>query len=354
MNMKITRQNYEIYFIDFYDGALSPEEKSQLMEFLTEHPDLKAEFEAYSHEPVDHTIENYALKNKLFRSVNDKTISSKNVEEFCIACLENDLSDKGREKLSQYLSANPNAQKILNTFRNTILQPEIHPYPHKSKLKKHVSRSLSYSTLKPYLAAAAIVILLVLLYPLIQTPNPETLSEQPEQPDEQPETMTKRPAKTIQSIDNEPAFAIHNNLNRKTILPEEAQYNQVMDEPPLRDEQWLQLEQLVADPIPNQWEQKVTPEQHNPTSNMLTAQEKPDELSIESIKRLFSANTDEPKLSLWKVADAGLKGLGALSESNYSLTPDRNDNGEVESITFSTENYSIKAPVKSSNKDVTK
>ena len=41
--MKINRNNYEMYFIDYLDGVLSPDLVSELLLFLDENPDLKEE-----------------------------------------------------------------------------------------------------------------------------------------------------------------------------------------------------------------------------------------------------------------------------------------------------------------------
>ncbi len=43
----ITRDNYEIYFLDYLEGGLSTTLREELQLFLEENPDLKAEFEAF-------------------------------------------------------------------------------------------------------------------------------------------------------------------------------------------------------------------------------------------------------------------------------------------------------------------
>jgi hypothetical protein len=42
--MKISRQNYEQYFVDYLDGKLNDEQVGVLMSFLEFNPDLKEEF----------------------------------------------------------------------------------------------------------------------------------------------------------------------------------------------------------------------------------------------------------------------------------------------------------------------
>jgi hypothetical protein len=45
---KITLHNYEIYAIDYIDGALNAAQEKALLEFFDAHPELKSEFELVS------------------------------------------------------------------------------------------------------------------------------------------------------------------------------------------------------------------------------------------------------------------------------------------------------------------
>ena len=45
--MSINLNNYEIYFIDFFDGNLNAQGESELMLFLDSYPELKEEFESF-------------------------------------------------------------------------------------------------------------------------------------------------------------------------------------------------------------------------------------------------------------------------------------------------------------------
>ncbi len=48
--MSINRNNYEAFFLDYFEGRLPEEGKEELMRFLELNPDLKKEFEGF--EPV--------------------------------------------------------------------------------------------------------------------------------------------------------------------------------------------------------------------------------------------------------------------------------------------------------------
>ena len=45
--MNINRNNYELFFIDFYDGNLTDAQKHELDLFLAENPNLKEECDSF-------------------------------------------------------------------------------------------------------------------------------------------------------------------------------------------------------------------------------------------------------------------------------------------------------------------
>lgn len=63
--MMITRDNYEVFFMDYIDGTLSADQRKQVEAFLVAHPDLAAELEGLSDVqfkiPNDHSVEKLDL-----------------------------------------------------------------------------------------------------------------------------------------------------------------------------------------------------------------------------------------------------------------------------------------------------
>ena len=43
----LSRSNYEIYFLDYYEGNLTESQRRELMSFLEQNPDLKEEFDSF-------------------------------------------------------------------------------------------------------------------------------------------------------------------------------------------------------------------------------------------------------------------------------------------------------------------
>ena len=64
----ITRDNYEIYFIDYFDGNLSDADISCLFDFLDNNEDLRQEFLSFEEMNVSIAVDtdfNFKTKNEL-------------------------------------------------------------------------------------------------------------------------------------------------------------------------------------------------------------------------------------------------------------------------------------------------
>ena len=141
--MKINRDNYELFFINYFDGCLNPEELDDLMLFLKNNPDL--EDELLSFEKIDVSAKeeaHFELKNSLKKTISDKReITPKNIDEFLIASLENDLTYNDTDRLEKFLEENPQYKSDLATYSKTILNPDLNiTFPNKKMLKKHVKK----------------------------------------------------------------------------------------------------------------------------------------------------------------------------------------------------------------------
>ena len=75
----ITRANYEVYFLDYYEGVLDAGTKEELFAFLDKHHDLRVEFENFAEikiEPDSEIV--FSGKSKLHRSsINERNYISK-------------------------------------------------------------------------------------------------------------------------------------------------------------------------------------------------------------------------------------------------------------------------------------
>jgi hypothetical protein len=59
---------------------------------------------------------------------------------------------------------------------------------------------------------------------------------------------------------------------------------------------------------------------------------------------------DNPKLSLWILADISVRGLNSVSEEEYHLDREKDKNGKTRRITFDTPVFGISAPLRKPDK----
>jgi hypothetical protein len=138
--MKINRNNYEEFFLDYYDGNLNPNQISELFLFINENPEIKKEFDSFENFSIV-ADENIVFENK--ESIKKKeifpigSIDSSNYEMFFIADIENDLTEKEAKDIKIFLEQNPHLNETYHLIKLTKLKPDTSViFENKEKLKK--------------------------------------------------------------------------------------------------------------------------------------------------------------------------------------------------------------------------
>jgi hypothetical protein len=176
--MNISRNNYEIYILDYYENSLSPEQVRELIDFLEANPDLKKEFEEF--ELISIREESaVAFPNRQNLKKNEPLINSGNYRDFMIGFIENNLTSQQADELSKYIQNNISLQKELEAFKKTKLTPDLSvTFPNKNKLKHYRLKPVLPFTLNPVLntnfikyAAAASIAVIIGLFILLRSNN---------------------------------------------------------------------------------------------------------------------------------------------------------------------------------------
>lgn len=168
--MKITRDNYESFFLDFLEGNLQENLIDQFLDFLEQNPDLKEELHLFENVSLPEEQIVYSEKEQLYKSImNEKGIS----ETKLIAYLEGDLENKDRKSFETYLSVHPELQKEYNLFSKTRLVPDAGiMFPDKKKLYRKSGNVLVLNWVG---RAAAVLVLIWGINTLIQDGDRPTL-----------------------------------------------------------------------------------------------------------------------------------------------------------------------------------
>ncbi len=182
--MKVDRNNYESYFIDYLEGNLDESLVDDFIEFLTSNPDLKEELSMF--EPVSVEPENtvFGKKELLFKEELDLETKFNHA---AVASIEGDLSDTEKAAFEKYMAVHPEKQKELALFSQTKLVPdEKIVFSKKNRLyKKTVVKTITMWGSR----VAAVLILAISVYLFIQnnesrnTINQEVATAEEKQPE---------------------------------------------------------------------------------------------------------------------------------------------------------------------------
>lgn len=122
--MKINRDNYEAYFLDYHEGTLTPEEMAEVLVFVGQNPDLKEQFEEFENIqlPADESI-SYAGKDLLKMNSGTYTgpITLRNIDEYLVAEAEGLLSAEMLAQLDEFVLQYPQFEKDRRIYQHTLL-----------------------------------------------------------------------------------------------------------------------------------------------------------------------------------------------------------------------------------------
>ncbi len=119
--MKINRNNYESYFVDYLEGNLDEKLVDDFIEFLQQNPDLKKELTLFNQISIAQNKEMFSLKNNLYKEKYDK---EETFYRTAIEHLEGDISDNEKRDFSEYLAKHPEKEKEVALFSLTKLLPD--------------------------------------------------------------------------------------------------------------------------------------------------------------------------------------------------------------------------------------
>jgi len=119
--MKINRNNYEAFFIDYLEGNLDVKLVDDFIEFLQQNPDLKEELSLFETVSIEQEEITFNKKENLFKVKYDVELE---FNQAAIASIEGEISASEKVEFDNYLSAHPEKQKEVELFTKTKLQPD--------------------------------------------------------------------------------------------------------------------------------------------------------------------------------------------------------------------------------------
>ena len=196
--MKISRENYESWFVDYLEGNLDNRLVDEFIAFIQANPDLKEELALFEPVKLPAGEISYRVKKNLYR---ERLDSEKEFENTAIARMEGDLTQDEIHELDDYLTRKPEKKKEVLLFGKARLTPEVIVFTRKSKLyKKPVSKTMLLWSSR---IAAVLILAWVASLTLFRQSDPK-------------ETQTM-PA--INLNEKQGTINGHSEINAKTVLP---------------------------------------------------------------------------------------------------------------------------------------
>lgn len=204
--MKITRDNYESFFIDYIEGNLPDNMIDQFLDFLNQNPDLKEELHLFEEVnlPEEHVV--FQEKQQLHKNAVDE---NRRLENTVVAYLEGDLNADENKAFETYIAAHPELKKEYDLFAKTRLtsDPEI-TYPGKRKLYHKSGATIVMNWVA---RAAAVLVLIWGINSVIQTQKtPESGKKNQEVAKISPTPVSPVKKDDSEKIDRESAVPLKN------------------------------------------------------------------------------------------------------------------------------------------------
>jgi hypothetical protein len=332
--MKINRDNYEPFFLDYLEGNLKEEMIDQFLDFLELNPDLKEEDVVFSG------------KTQLYKSIADEKAA---LENKFVALLEGDLDEDDQKSFVDYLASQPELQKEYKQFTKTRVIPDLHVRFH-DKQKLH-RKSGSVIFLNWALRAAAVIVVLWGVNSLFQTGNQPQLTDKntivaevnPKQsvPTEKPkETATKHVIQEKPEVRPKPTPKPEIIKEQTQQAPEENQIiNTNLQEEPLALIAKIAPKQALIEPEAVAAHLAVkSPEMDEKveeTTKVMTI----DQFLVSRIKKA----RNESILSAQRIAQAG---LGIASELSGERIGYKVKDGKIASVDFESRLLAFSIPLK--------
>lgn len=158
--MKPDRSNYESWFTDWLDGRLNEQDTRLLKEFLENNPDLRDELKGLEMVWLAPAGEGFRNKQKLLRKPSD--LDESQFDYLCIASLENDITPGQREDLEDIISRDPARRKTYQLYQKIRLQaPEVF-FRGKRTVKRLTTGSIILRTALAGLSSAAAILFFII------------------------------------------------------------------------------------------------------------------------------------------------------------------------------------------------
>jgi hypothetical protein len=340
--MKITRDNYESFFIDYIEGNLHESMIDQFLDFLNQNPDLKEELHLFEEVnlPEEHVV--FQEKQQLHKSTADE---NRRLENTVVAYIEGDLDADENKAFETYLAGHPELKKEYDLFTKTLLAPDSGiKYPEKRKLYRKSGATIVMSWVA---RAAAVLVLVWGINSVIQTKNTQELGQRnPEVAEVSPKPVSTVKKADSEKIDQEKAVPVKNKPERANDIQEktnvEPKETRPVDSDPT-DRDLTALAQIT--PIVSQLDQESI-EIQLAFSRSVNSMKINDSKNVMSVEEFLADRAKKVgKEGLFSVQRIARLGLNLASEISGERIGYKMKDGKIASVDFESKLMAFSIPL---------
>jgi hypothetical protein len=355
--MKINRENYEIWFIDWLDNNLSPEDVEELEFFLEQNQDLREEFSKLTDIKLEPSSLIYSGKDRLKKTAGE--LSSSQFEYLCAAYVGNDLSKQQEADLEEMTKDDQEKSKTLDLFRQTRVIPPKVVFKNKKQLLKRTIEQKIIRFSKFALSAAAIAALVLISHPFRPEPLIDTISNTalnstqsnnvtpPAFSGRENEEESIHVKKEAPSVENEKMTAESSPLTDRGIVRDSISKSPDREQIAIRQIELKDIAIIEYETLPAFL--AASPQFTPPPAE--DDQSKIGKFLAKNFREKIMKQDlpDDSPLKSYEVAEAGITGLNKLFGWDMALTLNSDENGEPSSVHFNSRMLKFNTPVKKSS-----
>ncbi len=174
--MRIDKENYEVWMLDYLEGKLSGKQLSLFEQFLSEHPELMEQAEGVENIHLEASDRFFEDKNRLKAKMLKQVIDEE--EQTTFDASEGNLGAEKKERLQKRLETSPRLQDKLAMYKEArLVADESIVFTGKDALRRTEKVIVKERTLWPYFVAAAMMAGIV--YFVIPEGNDNVISNVP-------------------------------------------------------------------------------------------------------------------------------------------------------------------------------
>ncbi|HDS08324.1 MAG TPA: hypothetical protein ENO05_11945 [Bacteroides sp.] len=372
--MKINRNNYEAFLLDLAEGRLTAEDRRELRDFLLLHPDCAGEMPDLQSWVLEKEEISFPGREALKKHLppEGSELTDTNFDLISIARLENDLSPEQLHDHESLVATDELKREEWDAWKKTRLVPPRIVFPGKKNLKKGKGPARRVIWTGILSAAAAITLLLVLtrLRPALEEPQPLRQTELRENDPAGEEADGTQAAETIPQRDpgnmqlaSEPVIL---SIKKKPDPPELTGVDAGKKNPDgqigggphpsagsgdtlslagrertLRERVRIAMvERSSPDLVPEAAYDRITPLKLPPGSAHLSNISL-DRISSLDLQQLFDDFTEENEISIWTIANSGIRGFNRITGADISLMAQKDEEGDLSGIAFRSRHFSF-------------